>query len=81
MSKYYKRIIRKWSRTEKPEESLDYIVAWVDSLVKELRRSKTDEEFIKDLLEASYDYFISTYSDEEKADAFVYALGCIRKIT
>lgn len=79
MSKYYKKALRIWRRKEKPDEALPFISSWVDSLERELRRSNGDVEFIGELLEAAHVYFDETFSEQEKADAFVYLLGLFHR--
>jgi hypothetical protein len=80
MPDYFKKALRVWARKEKPsdvDDVLPFIKQWVDSLDKEMRRSKGDEEFMGELLEAASVYFTETFTEEEKADAFVYTLGLL----
>lgn len=80
MPDYFKKALRVWGRKEKPSDENDvlpFIKQWVDSLDKEMRRSKGDEEFMVQLLEAASLYFTETFTDEEKADVFVYTLGLL----
>lgn len=79
MSKYYKKALRIWRRKEKPEDVLPFIKNWVDSLEREMRRSGNDIEFVGELLEAAYVYFSETFTEEEKADCFVYLLGLFHR--
>lgn len=79
MSKYYSKALRVWRKREKPEDVLPFIKSWVDSLEREMRRSGKDSEFVSELLEAAYVYFSETFTEEEKADAFVYLLGLFHR--
>jgi hypothetical protein len=82
MSKYFDKALRVWSRKKKPEhqeEVLTFIKVWVDSLHREMVRSKGDPEFMSELLAAASVYFSDTFSDQEKADAFVYTLGLLSR--
>jgi len=79
MSKYYKKALRIWRRKQKPDDVLPFIQNWVDSLEREMRRSGNDIEFIGELLEAAYVYFSETFTEEEKADCFVYLLGLFHR--
>jgi len=82
MADYFKRALRVWRRNHKPEDSsetLPFIKNWVDGLDREMRRRKDDREFMGEILEAASVYFTETFSDEEKADAFVYTLGLLAR--
>lgn len=79
MSKYYKKALRIWRRKDKPDDALPFIQNWVDSLEREMRRSGNDIEFVGELLEAAYVYFSETFTEEEKADCFVYLLGLFHR--
>ena len=79
MSKYYKKALRIWRRKQKPDDVLPFIQNWVDSLEREMRRSGNDIEFVGELLEAAYVYFSETFTEEEKADCFVYLLGLFHR--
>jgi len=46
-------------------------------LNREMKRSNGDKEFMADLLEAASVYFTETFTEEEKADVFVYTLGLL----
>lgn len=82
MPEYFSKALRIWSRKTKPDTSgevLDFIKNWVDSLHKEMKRSNSDPEFMGELLAAASVYFTETFSDEEKADAFIYTLGLLSR--
>lgn len=79
MSNYYRKALRIWRKKEKPDDVLPFIKDWVDSLEREMRRSGKDSEFVSELLEAAYVYFSETFTEEEKADAFVYLLGLFHR--
>lgn len=75
------RMLKTWKKTTKPNEdaSLAYISRWVEHLNKELIRNRGDEEFVMDLLDAAAIYFSDTFSEKEKTDAFIYALGLLSR--
>jgi hypothetical protein len=80
MPDYFKKALRIWKRKQKPLDSddvLPFIRDWVDSLNREMKRSNGDKEFMADLLEAASVYFTETFTEEEKADVFVYTLGLL----
>jgi len=82
MADYFRRALRVWRRKDKPEDKSDvlpFIKNWVDGLDREMRRRKDDKEFMGEILEAASVYFTETFSDEEKADAFVYTLGLLAR--
>lgn len=79
MSKYYKKALRVWRRKQKPDDVLPFIQDWVDSLEREMRRSGNDIEFVSELLEAAHVYFSETFTEEEKADCFIYLLGLFHR--
>tara|TARA_B100002019_G_scaffold73910_1_gene63834 strand:- start:2142 stop:2393 length:252 start_codon:yes stop_codon:yes gene_type:complete len=80
MSRRLRRIKNKWESADSGDQyDLKKITDWVDSLEKELKRSKGDTQFIIDLLEASRKYFIKNFTEEEKADCFVYLVGLFHR--
>ena len=80
MLRRIRRLRNKWSlEIDNDDHSLKKIAIWVDSLEKEMRRSSNDTEFISELLEAAYVYFSETFTEEEKADCFIYLLGLFHR--
>jgi len=80
MSRRIKRLQNKWLlETSSNNHDLEKIANWVNSLEREMRRSGNDIEFIGELLEAAYVYFSETFTEEEKADCFVYLLGLFHR--
>jgi len=80
MSRRIRRLQKNWSlEIDGDDHSLEKIASWVNSLEKEMRRSSNDTEFIGELLEAAYVYFSQTFTEEEKADCFVYLLGLFHR--
>jgi len=77
MPNHYGRSLRIWRSKTKPDDSLVFIKNWEDSLHKELVRHGADKEFVMDMLQAASVYFTETFSDDEKADVFVYTLGLL----
>jgi hypothetical protein len=80
MPDYFKKALHVWKRKEKPldpDDVLPFIRDWVDSLNREMIRSGGDKEFMGELLEAASVYFTETFTEEEKADVFVYTLGLL----
>jgi hypothetical protein len=42
-------------------------------------RHRSDDEFVMDLLDASYSHFKESFDDDEKATIFVYTLGLLSR--
>lgn len=82
MADRFKKFLKTWEKKDKPESSEDmlpFIKDWIDSLDKEIRKRRSDREFISELLEAASVYFTNTFTDDEKADVFIYLLGDIHR--
>lgn len=81
MSNRLQKMLKTWRKTTKPndDKSLAYVSSWVEHLSRELKRHRGDEEFVTDLLDAAAIYFSDSFSDKEKTDAFIYALGLLSR--
>jgi hypothetical protein len=76
MSLRLKFLQSKWKR-EKSQPNDNFVFDWCESLFLELQKRKRDKEFTIDLIDSAVEFFNSNFTDQQKADCFLYVLGKI----